>query len=69
MSIEKYGRLPATCLHGSGRKGRKRKQAKKLKRLFKNKCDHIICTMKIYVINVRLRVCIILKIDASRQEY
>lgn len=26
MSIEKYGRLPARWLHGSGRKGRKREQ-------------------------------------------
>lgn len=68
MNIEKYGRLHAMCLHGSGRKGRKRKQTKNLKRLFKNKCDHI-CTMKMYVINVKLHVCTILKIDASRQGY
>ena len=37
MDIEKYGRLPARWLHGSGRKGRKRKQAskkKKSKRLY-----------------------------------
>lgn len=31
MSIEKYGKLPARCLHGSGRKWRKREQAKKKK--------------------------------------
>lgn len=65
MSIEKYGRLPARCLHGSGRKGRKKEQAKK-KIIFKNKCDHIICTMKIYVINVKLHDCDTLKPDALR---
>lgn len=66
MSIEKYGRLPARCLHGSGREGRGNKQKKKKKIIFKNKCDRIICTMKIYEINVKLRVCDTLKPDASR---
>lgn len=28
MSTEKYGRLPARWLHGSGRKGRKKEQTK-----------------------------------------
>lgn len=47
-----------------GREGRRNKQKKKI--IFKNKCDHIICTMKIYVINVKLHVCDTLKPDALR---
>lgn len=65
MSIEKYGKLPARCLHGSGREGRRNKQKKK-KIIFKKKCDLIICTMKIYEINVKLRVCDTVKPEASR---
>ena len=45
------------------REGRGNKQAKKKikKIILKNKCDHIICTMKIYVINTKLHVYDILK--------
>lgn len=47
-------------------KGRKKEQAKKKKIIFKKKCDLIICTMKIYEINVKLRVCDTVKPEASR---
>lgn len=39
---------------------------KKKKIIFKKKCDLIICTMKIYEINVKLRVCDTVKPEASR---
>lgn len=45
-----------------GREGRGNKQKQKIKKIiFKNKCDHIICTVRIYEINVKLCVCDILK--------
>lgn len=46
-------------LEGSEGRGKQRKKI-----VFKNKCDHIICTMKMYVTTIKL--CDILKIDASR---
>lgn len=49
-----------------GLEGKEEGTSKKKKIIFKNKCDRIICTMKIYEINVKLRVCDTLKPDASR---